>query len=76
MTGVPSVIAEDVSGEFARIEAIADEASARSAVRAANSGELLVLIARKSKSWRLRADAAYFISEETVLREIFTNDSD
>ena len=76
MTGVPSVIAEDVNGEFARIEAIADEASARSEIRAANSGELLVQIARKSKSWRLRADAAYFISEENVLREIFANDSD
>ena len=75
-TGVPSVIAEDVDREFAQIEAIADEASARSKVRAVNSEALYVQIARKSKSWRLRADATYFIAEETVLREIFASDSD
>lgn len=74
--GVLSVAAaEDVCGEFARIEALADEASARGAVRAAVSRDLLVQVARKSKSWRLRADAAYFISDEKVLREIFANDS-
>lgn len=76
VTGVLTAAAEDVCGEFARIEAIADEASARVAVRATNSGTLLAQIARKSKSWRLRADAAYFISEERVLRDIFASDSD
>ena len=76
VTGVLSLAAEDVCGEFARIEALADEASARGAVRVATSRELLEQIARKSKSWRLRADAAYFISEERVLREIFEGDSD
>ena len=75
VTGVLSALAEDVSGEFARIEAIADEASARSAIRAVKSGELLAHIARKSESWRLRADAVYFISEEKVLKEIFAIDS-
>jgi hypothetical protein len=74
-TGVLSAVAEDVCSEFARIEAIADEAAARRAVREVRSGNLLAHIARKSRSWRLRADAAYFISEEKVLREIFANDS-
>ena len=76
VAGVSPVSAEDVSGEFARIESIADEASARSAVRKASSGELLAQLARKSKSWRLRADAVYFISEESIRKEIFVGDSD
>ena len=76
LIGVSPVVAEDVDGEFARNESISDEASARSAVRTVSSGELLAQLARKSKSWRLRADAAYFISEESVRREIFANDSD
>lgn len=75
-TGVLSVAAQDVSGEFSRIEALADEVSQRHAVQTTTSGDLLVQVARKSKSWRLRADATYFISEETVLKEIFSNDSD
>ena len=74
-TGVLAAAA-DVCGDFARIEALADEVSARAAVRAVSSGELLAQIARKSKSWRLRADAAYFISEDKVLRDIFASDSD
>ena len=74
-TGVLSAAAEDVRAEFARIEAIADEAAARAAVRAVKSGELLAHIARKSESWRLRMDAVKSISEEKILREIFANDS-
>ena len=75
LTGVLPAVAEDVRAEFARIEAIADESSARAAVHAAKSGELLAHIARKSESWRLRTEAVKSISEEKVLREIFANDS-
>ena len=66
----------NADGEFARIEAIADETAARAAVRAVSSSDLLARIAKKSKSWRLRADATYFITEEAILRDIFANDPD
>ena len=75
-TGPLFAAVECASDAFNRIESIADEASARAAVRCVSSACVLEMIARKSKSWRLRADAIYRIPDETVRKEIFETDSD
>lgn len=68
--------AERAEDAFARIEALADEKAARAAIKAESSAAALELIAKKSKSWRLRADAVYFIREEPIRKAVFAGDSD
>ena len=68
-----AVRAEDA---FAKIEALADESAARAAIRNEPTAAILELLAKKSKSWRLRADAVYFIRQESVRKEVFARDSD
>ena len=68
--------AESAEDAFAKIAALADEKAARAAIRNEASSAVLELIARKSKSWRLRADAVYFVREDSVRKDIFAGDSD
>lgn len=68
--------AERAEDAFAKIEALADEKDARVAIRNESSSAVLELIARKSKSWRLRADAVYFVRDESVRKDVFAGDSD
>ena len=37
---------------------------------------MLELVARKSKSWRIRSDAVYFVRDDSVRKDVFTRDSD
>ena len=68
--------AERAEDAFAKIEALADEKAARAAIKSEPSAAVLALLAKKSKSWRLRADAVYFIREESLRKEVFASDSD
>ena len=68
--------AERAEDAFAKIEALADEKAARAAIKREPSAAVLALLAKKSKSWRLRADAVYFIREESIRKEVFAGDSD
>lgn len=75
-SGVLLASGEDVAAEVARIEAISDVATARAAVKALSSADVLAAIARTSASWRLRADAIYFLTDQSVLTEVFAGDPD
>ena len=68
--------AESIEDAFAKIEALADEKAARAAIKNETSSAVLELVARKSKSWRLRADAVYFVRDDSVRKDVFTRDSD
>lgn len=69
MSILPLVVAAIVTGgvDAAAVDAIHNEAEARAAVKAVTDADSLADIAAHSSKWRLRADAVYFLSDQSVV---------
>ena len=69
--------AETKLPSFESIVALGEGEAARAAVRRVKGDAvLLARLAREAKSWRLRADALYFLRDQEVMSEMLAKDAD